>query len=76
MICKVRLLKIQIKICSYLAEIVTSSNKELKDFESDIVVRFCKLGNSYQETVARYLIVWENAGSSILTLELEVKKSN
>lgn len=46
----------------------------MKDFESHMVVRICKLGNTCQGTASRYLMVKENAGCSILTLELEAKR--
>jgi len=44
-ICKVWLLKPRIKTGLFLEEIITLSNKEFKDFESDIAVGIRKLGN-------------------------------
>jgi hypothetical protein len=45
MICKVMLLKLRIMTCSFLEEIITSSNEVFKDCVSNMVVKICKLGN-------------------------------
>jgi len=63
MICKVTSLKLQIKGCSFLDDIITSSNEIFTDFESDIAEGISKLGNSACGTVETIVIVKQEAGS-------------
>jgi len=56
MICKVRSLKSQIKMHSFLEDIITYSNKVFIDLESDMVVWIWKLCNCSWETVKSYII--------------------
>jgi len=76
MICNVRILKSRIKTFSFLEVIVSSRNDVFKDFESHVVGGIRKLGNSTGETAKSNVIVKHNAGSYILTLELQAKKSD
>jgi len=71
MICKVRSLKSQIKTCSCLVEIITSSNEVFNDCVSDMAVEIQKLGNPTQETAENNDTVKQIAGSKILTLQLQ-----
>jgi hypothetical protein len=63
MICKVRSLKLQIKILSFLEVIITSSKEVFKDFESNRVVRIRKLGNSTWKSAESNVTVVQTAGS-------------
>jgi len=74
MICKPRLLKSRIKTCSFLEVMMTSNNEVFKDCESDIAVAIWWLSNSTRETAKNYVVVKWNAGSWILTLEVQAKK--
>jgi len=58
-----------------LEDIITISNKVYNDCESDMVVRIWKLRNLSWDTSKSYIIVELNAGSWILTLELQVRKN-
>jgi hypothetical protein len=51
MICKVRLLKSRTTTVSFLEDIITTSNEEFKDFESDMAVGIRKLCNPTRENV-------------------------
>jgi len=62
-ICKVRLLKLQIKTSSFLEEIITLSNDMFKDLESDMAVEIRKLGNPTRETAENNDTVKQTAGS-------------
>jgi hypothetical protein len=53
---KVQLLKFQFKTHLFLYDIITSTNKVFRDWESDMVVRSWKLCNSSWETVKGYII--------------------
>jgi len=57
MICNNRFLKSQIKTSSFLDNIITSSNQESKDFETDMMIEIWKLRNSSSEIVKSYVIV-------------------
>jgi len=63
MICKVRSLKSRIKTCSFLEEMITSSNEVFKDSVSDMVVEIQKLGNPTRETAENNDTVKQIAGS-------------
>jgi len=63
MICKVRSLKSRIKTCSFLEEIITSSNEVFKDFESDMAVGIRQLGNSTWKTAQIHDTAKQTAGS-------------
>jgi len=76
MSCKVRSHNSQIITPSFLEEIITSSNEVFKDFASDMLVEMRKLDNPTRETAKSILLAKQNAGSSILTLELQPKKSD
>jgi len=56
MICKVRLLKSRIRICTYLEDIITSTNEVFKDLESDSTPGIQKPSSSTWEAVKRYVI--------------------
>jgi len=73
MICKGWLLKSRIKTSLFLEEIISSSKVGLKDFESDMVVRITKLGNSTRKTTEINNTVLQTAGSQILTAQLQGK---
>jgi len=73
MICKARSLKPQIMTCSFLEEIITSRNEVIRDFEHDMAVGIRKLYKPTQDTAKSYVIVKQNAGSSILTQEVQAK---
>jgi hypothetical protein len=62
-ICKQMSLKSGIKSCSLLEEIMSSSTKVLKDFESDIAVNVRNLGNATGETAESNDTVKQTAGS-------------
>jgi len=74
MICKLRLLKSQIKTRWCLEEMITSSNEESNDFEPDMALELRNQEYPTLETAERYIIVKQNVGSWILTLELHTKK--
>jgi len=57
MISNVRSFQSQIKICSFLDEIITSSNGVFKDFECDMAVGIRKLGYPTQETAESNITV-------------------
>jgi len=63
MVCKVRSLKLRIKICSFLEEIITSTNEVFKDVESDMVVGIRKPCNATEETAESKDTVKKTAGS-------------
>ena len=63
MVCDVRLLKSRIETCSFLEEIITSSNKVLKDCVSDMKVEIRKLGIQTHETAHNNDRVTQNANS-------------
>jgi hypothetical protein len=63
MICKVRLVKSRIKLCSFLDDIITSSNEVFKDCVSDMVVKIRKLGNPTRKTAEDNDTVKQIAGS-------------
>jgi len=50
MICKVRSLKSRMKKCSFLEEIIISSNEVFLDCVSDMAEEIQKLGNRTRET--------------------------
>ena len=75
-ICKVRSLKSQIKTRSFLDKIITSSKVMFKDFESDMAVGIRNLGNATRKTTKANDTVKQTAGSQILTLQLQAKKSD
>ena len=50
MICNVRSLKSQIKTCSFLEEIITSSKEVFKDLESDLALKIKRLIDPTRET--------------------------
>jgi len=60
---KVRSPKSQIKTCSLLEEIITSSNEEWKDCESGMAVGIRKLANKARVTAESKVIVQKIAGS-------------
>jgi len=72
---KVRSLKSRIKTSSFFEDNTTFSNEVFKYFVSDIAVGSWTLRNSTRVTVKRYVIVRHNAGSYILTLQLQARKS-
>ena len=76
MICKERLLKSRIKTSSFLEEITASSIEVFNYFESEMAVGIRKLGNTTQETAESNVIPKQTAGSPILILDLQAKKSN
>jgi len=76
MICKVRSPQSQVKTHSVLEEIITSSNEVYKDFESDMEVGIRKLGSPTRDTVESNLTVQQAAGSSLITLQPQAKKSD
>jgi len=63
MIGNVRSLKLQIKTCSFLEQIITYCNEILIDSESNMAVGIRKMGNLTHETAKNYVIVQQNAGS-------------
>jgi len=52
------------------------SNEVFKDFKSDMAVGIGKLCNLTWETAESHVIVMHKAGSQILTLDLQAKKSD
>ena len=76
MIRDVRSLKSRLKTRSFLVESKTSSNEVYNDFESDMAVVINKKGNLTRETAKSNIIVMQNAGSQILTLEVQAKNSD
>jgi len=64
------------KTRSFLEEIITSSNEVFKDFESDIAVAIGQLANPTRMTAESNDTPKHTAGSQILTLLLQVKKSD
>ena len=73
MVCKVTTLKSRIKTCSFLEEIITSSNEVFKDFVSDMAVENRMLGIPTRESGENNNHVKRTAGSSLLTLQLQGK---
>jgi len=71
MISKLRSLKLRMKTWWSLKEIVISINEVLKDLESHMGVVIWTQRNAGWETVRSYVIIEQNAGSQILTLELQ-----
>jgi len=63
MICKVMSLKSQIKTCSFLEDIITSSNEVFKEFASDMEVGIWMLDNSTSMAVINFDINKYNASS-------------
>jgi len=63
MICNEKLLKSQIKIHSFLEEIITSSNEVFKDFDSEMAVGITMLGIPTRETAENTDIVKLTEGS-------------
>jgi hypothetical protein len=63
MICNVRFLKSRIKTCSFLEEIITSSNEVFEDCVSDMEVEIKKLGIPARETAKNKDTVMQNPGS-------------
>jgi hypothetical protein len=76
MIYNTRSPKSQMKPPSFLQEIIASNNEVFKGFESNITVRLRRLCNATPETADSTVIVNQNVGSSILTLELQANKSD
>jgi len=76
MIWKVRSLKSCIRTHSFIEEIITSSNEMFKHFESDMAVGIRNLGNPTGKTAEGNYTVKQTAGSLILTLQLQAKKSD
>ena len=62
-ISKARSLKSQIKTCSFLEGIITSSIEVFEVFESDMQVRMRNLGNPTRATAESNGMVQQNAGS-------------
>jgi len=59
-----------------LDEIITHTNEVLGDLESDKAVGVRTLANPTAKTAESYVIVKQNAGSSLFTVELEAKNSD
>ena len=59
-----------------MEEITTSSKEVFKDFESDIAAGIRNLGNVTRKTAKGNDTVMQTAGSQILTLDLQAKKSD
>jgi len=76
MICNVRSLRSRIKTRSCLEEIITSSKEVFKDLESDMAVRIRTLVDSTQKPGESDDTVKQTASSTILTLQLQAKKSD
>jgi len=74
MSCKVRSLKSRMKTDSFLEDIITWSNKDFKDSESDSVVGTWTLHISTCYIVTSYIIVKLKAVCQILTLDLQARK--
>jgi hypothetical protein len=73
MMCKLSSLKSRMNTCSFLEEIITSSNEVFKDLVSDMAVEIRKLGNPTRKTAENNHTVKPTAGSLILTLQLAGK---
>jgi len=56
-------LKSRLNTCSFLEDIITSSNEVFDDFESTIGDEIWMLGNTTWETAKSYIIVKYKAGS-------------
>jgi len=63
MVCNVRSLKSRMKTCSFMEEIITSSNELFKDFVSDMAVEIRMLGIPTRETAENNDTVKTTAGS-------------
>jgi len=75
-ICQVRSQKSWLKTPSFLDDIITSSTMVFTDCESDMEVGLCKRHKLSWETVKSYIFIKYNAGSEILTGELQVRKKS
>ena len=62
--------------CSFLEEIITSSNEVFNDCESDKAVGIRKLGNLTRETAESNVTGMQTAGCQLLTQQLQAKKSD
>jgi len=73
MICEGGLLKSRIETRSLSEEIITSSIEVVNDSKSDMAVGIRRLGNPTGATAENNVIAQQNAGSQILTLEIQTK---
>ena len=73
MICKVMLLKSQIKTREFFEEIITSSNEVFKECESHMALRSRQLSNPARNPAESNDTAQHTVGSQILTLLLQAK---